>query len=65
MQGVAAMPEQLYTVDQVAEILHRHPSFVRNEIKRRMLAASKIGREYRISDSDLRDYLRRTRLEPK
>ncbi len=55
--------ETLYTVDQVAAQLSVHPETVRNWIKQGQLVAIHLGGAagYRISESDLSDFLRRRR----
>lgn len=59
--------EVLYTVDDVAARLSVHPETVRNWIKTGQLAAINLGGSagYRISESDLADFLRTRRGNPK
>jgi len=47
------MVEPLYSVDEVAEILHLHPRTVRIYINEGRLAAKKIGKEWRVARSSL------------
>jgi excisionase family DNA binding protein len=61
------MPEEqpeYYTVEEVAKKLRIDRQAVWNLIRRRQLAAFKIGGVYRITPGDLQDYLRRQRIEP-
>jgi excisionase family DNA binding protein len=59
--------EVLYTVEEVATQLRVHPETVRNWIKTGQLAAINLGGSagYRISESDLADFLRKRRGAPK
>lgn len=47
----------LFTVDEAAEILRCSAYFVRDELKRKQLRGSKIGREWRIKPADLDTYV--------
>ncbi len=49
--------ERLLTIKEVADYLRCDPKTVRRLITERALAAYKIGREWRVSDSDLRKFL--------
>lgn len=45
--------ENLYTVEETAEKLKIHPETVRGWIRERRLSAVKVGREWRVRESDL------------
>jgi excisionase family DNA binding protein len=47
------MPEELYSVDQVAERLGLHVRTVRNYVREGKLKAVRIGKQYRIAREDL------------
>lgn len=49
------MENDVYTVEQVAELLNLHPKTVRRFIQDGKLKARKIGKQWRISGADLRD----------
>ncbi len=49
--------ENLYSVEETAEKLKIHPETMRKYIRERRLAAVKIGREWRVRESDLRDFV--------
>jgi len=49
--------EKLYNVDEVAEILRIHKETVLRFCRESKIKASKIGREYRIKESDLKAYI--------
>jgi excisionase family DNA binding protein len=51
------MEEKLYSVDEVAEILHLHPRTVRRYIREGVLVGQKIGKEWRITRSALNTLL--------
>jgi excisionase family DNA binding protein len=55
--------EKLMTSEEVAEILHVDPVTIRRLISRGDLSAYRIGADYRISPTDLTNYLRRQRVE--
>ena len=50
--------DRLLTIKEVAEYLRVDPKTVRRLIEDGELAAHKIGRQWRISESDLKKYLR-------
>lgn len=54
------MQEKILTPDQVAQILQVHPFTVLKFIKQGKLIASKLGRVYRIRESDLEGFLDNT-----
>ena len=47
----------MYTADQVAEILNLHPKTVRRFIRQGKLKARKIGKQWRVLESDLQFFL--------
>ena len=47
----------LYTINELADILHTSKRTIRNYIQRGELKASLIGRNYFIQESDLQDFL--------
>jgi excisionase family DNA binding protein len=47
------MEQDLYSVEQVAEMLHLHVKTVRNYVREGRLKAVRIGKQYRISGDDL------------
>lgn len=49
--------ETLYTVNEVAEILQLRPNTVRDLIRKDRVKAYKIGRSYRVKESDLKEYI--------
>lgn len=51
------MPEQILTSDQVAKILQIHPLTVLRYIKEGKLKAIKLGRVYRIRESEIEKFL--------
>jgi excisionase family DNA binding protein len=51
------MQERILTPDQVAQILQIHPFTVLKFIKQGKLKASKLGRVYRIRESELESFL--------
>ncbi len=50
--------DRLLTIKEVAEYLRLDPKTVRRRIKDGELAAHKVGRQWRIAESDLKKYLR-------
>mgnify|MGYP001127051562 CR=1 FL=1 len=59
------MQEKLLTPDQVAQILQVHPFTILKFIKQGRLKASKLGRVYRIRESDLENFLNESTNEDK
>ena len=47
------MPQDLYSVEQVADLLNLHVRTVRNYVREGRLKAVKIGKQYRIAREDL------------
>jgi len=48
--------KNVFTVEEVAELLGVHPETIRRAIKRKELKAAKIGKAWCISKLDLEDY---------
>jgi excisionase family DNA binding protein len=51
-----------FSLQDVSEILGKHPSSVVSEIKRGRLSAIRTGRTFRFSEDDLKDYFERSRV---
>lgn len=51
--------EELYTLDEVAAYLKLSPITLRRYIKDNDLVATKIGRSYRVKESDLYEFINR------
>ena len=49
--------ERYLTVEQAAQVLQVHPDTVRGWLRDSQLAGRKVGRAWRISESELRDKL--------
>ena len=47
----------MYTADQVAEILHLHPKTIRRFIRQGTLKARKVGKQWRITERELKDFI--------
>src|SRR5580658_6214220 len=47
------MPQELYSVEQVADLLNLHVRTVRNYVREGRLKAVRIGKQYRIAREDL------------
>src|ERR1700691_2788061 len=47
------MTQELYTIEQVAELLNLHVKTVRNYVREGRLKAVRIGKSYRIAGEDL------------
>ncbi|MEV6418842.1 helix-turn-helix domain-containing protein [Streptomyces sp. NPDC051662] len=54
------MPQQYYSVDQVAELLDLHVRTVRGYVRDGRLKATRIGKQYRIAREDLAAFTGRT-----
>jgi excisionase family DNA binding protein len=50
------VPQELYSVDQVADLLGLHVKTVRNYVREGRLKAVRIGKQYRISRDDLETF---------
>lgn len=57
--------EKYYTVEQVARILQVHWQTILSYIKAGELGAFKLGRGYRISEQDLKDFVANKRVGKK
>ncbi len=57
--------ERFWTIDEIARLLGFHRNTVRKWIVDGELVASQIGREYRIRESDLDDFMERKQIKPK
>lgn len=53
----------LLTTDEVADRLRLHVTTIRGLIRDRRLIAVKIGNEYRITEEDLAEFIRRNRTK--
>lgn len=55
---------KFYTTEEVAEILQlKTPITVRRWIMKRKISAVKLGKEYRISKTDLQEFIERRKIE--
>ncbi len=61
---MAAKPDPLLTVDQVAELLGTSPSFVRRLIAERKIRFVRVGRHVRIPESALAEYIAAGTVQP-
>ena len=57
--------ERYYTIDQIANLLGFHRNTVKKWILNGELAASKLGKEYRIRQADLEDFMLRKQIKPR
>lgn len=48
--------EQVYSIDEAAQMLRVHPDTIRRMIKRGELQANRVGRQYRIPRSELEKF---------
>lgn len=55
------MEDKFYTINQVAEILDMHHKTIRNFITDGKLRASKVGKQWRISDDDLSSFMEKNK----
>ena len=51
------METKLYNVDQISKILQINPQTTLRFIREGKIKAIKVGREYRVKESDLNEYL--------
>jgi excisionase family DNA binding protein len=63
------MPKQIlgivfYTVKEIANILEKSPSTIRNYIYDNKLGAVQIGRDYLIPEKELQDFLKKNATKP-
>lgn len=54
-----------YTVDEVAEIIHRTPDAVRKHIKAGRLKAQKVGRAWYVTEKTLTEFITGEKPEPR
>jgi excisionase family DNA binding protein len=59
-----SMQEEYLTVQEVADRLHVDRQVIWRLIRKRQLAAFRVGGEYRILLTDLQEYLKKQRIEP-
>ena len=52
---------KLYTLQEVADILRVSRQTIYNYVTAKRLKASKIGKEYRVTEEDLQDFLKNGR----
>lgn len=57
IDGSKIKPKDVYNVKEVAEIFSTTVPTVRNHIKKKTLAASQVGREYRITGQAVLEFL--------
>lgn len=55
----------VYTTEEVAARLRIHINTVRKLIATRQLGASLVGKNFRISEAQIREYLERNTIQPK
>ncbi|ABX42160.1 helix-turn-helix domain-containing protein [Lachnoclostridium phytofermentans] len=55
------MEDKFYTINQVAEILDMHHKTIRNFISNGKLRASKVGKQWRVSDDDLNSFMKNSK----
>lgn len=58
------MPKRLFTIKDAAKILKTNEAFVYNLIKQKKLKALKIGRFFRISEENLKQFLKIKKIAP-
>ena len=52
---------KLYTLQEVADVLRVSRQTIYNYVTAKRLKASKIGKEYRVTEEDLQDFLKKGR----
>ena len=57
----AAENMKLYTLQEVADVLRVSRQTIYNYVTAKKLKASKIGKEYRVTEEDLQDFLKNGR----
>jgi putative molybdopterin biosynthesis protein len=57
----AAENMKLYTLQEVADVLRVSRQTIYNYVTAKRLKASKIGKEYRVTEEDLQDFLKNGR----
>lgn len=55
------MSDKFYTLQEVADILRVTRQTIYNFVSEKKIKASKIGREYRVSEKDLQDFVKQNR----
>ena len=58
------MPERIYTIDEAARWLGFNRKTIVKWIVNGELVASRLGKEYRIRQADLDDFMRRKQIKP-
>lgn len=51
------MDQRLYTVDEAADFLQIHPKTLRRKIREGEIQSTRVGKRYRFTEAQLRDYL--------
>lgn len=59
------MEDRFYTTEQVAKILQLHPFTILKFIKQGKLKGVKLGRRYRIKESDINSFVDAQTVKPK
>ena len=54
---------QVYTVAEAARLLHVHPTTLREFAQQGKIRGSKLGRSWRFTEEDIREFLERQRPE--
>jgi len=54
-------PHKFYTTDEVATMLRLHVQTVRTLVLKKRLGGIKIGKEWRVSEEDLNEFIRENR----
>lgn len=57
--------EEMHTAEEIAKMLRVSPKTVYRLIERGEIVAHKIGGQFRVSDSDLQDFLIKSRIPTK
>ncbi len=57
-EGMKMGEEKIYTVEEVAEMLHFQPNTVRNWLVSGKLRGIKVGWQWRIRESDLQEFVK-------
>ncbi len=65
MSAFTMIEERIFTIEQVTKLLGFHRQTVKKWIDEGELVASRLGREYRIRESDLDDLMRRKQIKPR
>jgi len=63
MSAFTMIEERILTIEQVTKLLGFHRQTVKKWIDEGELVASRLGREYRIRESDLDDFMRRKQIK--